>query len=667
MSAINIKAFRATTPRVSDRLLQANQATVAANCKVNSGRLDPLRSPALVYTTDLADIYTAYRYRAMRLGQPVDNWLVWDVDVDVAPSLLANDPEGRFFFTSDAFDPRMSTYDLAIDTTPYPTAWYALGVSAPAIAPTVTVTGGSGTQETRVYAYTFVTALGEESPPSPPSAATTDYADGSWDLSDIQAAPPNTGTVSAASQQADGTVRITLNTTFGLAAYDMLTIASVVGMTDLNGTWRIQRVDAANSYVYVVLTTAQTYTSGGAWAKDAPHNITGMVKRIYRTAGAGGVYAYVGEIDVATTTYTDSVAPDDLGEELPTADSLPTPRNLTNLISLPNGCLVGLSGNELCFSDPYLPYSWPQRNRYTFSASGVALVAAGNSVIVLTDTFPILFTGSDPSAMSASVMETYAPCVSKRGVASVGGGALYPSFDGLWLAAPGRVESQTKKFYREEDWEKLKPATFNAAYSDGVYYARYGDAVDVAKILAFDVVDGAGAVTYLQEADDILRNDYDGRLHVTIGSSIFVLDSDDTQHVRGEWTSATIQLPAPVTFSIAQVHADFAAAAVVESVTALNTALISDVDAVGGAIASNSILELETNGSYLQTPTPRDVQFTLYQNGVPVFSRGVSSSHPFRIPVLPSSEVYNISLASYVPVYSVTVASSAAELAQVSS
>jgi hypothetical protein len=169
MTAVNIKAFRGAVPRIGQRLLQPNQAAVADNCKLTSGNLEPLNGLLLTHTSQLADIQSAYFWRAIINSRPQDNWLVWNSDVDVVKSLIPNDPLQRFYFSGAAFEPRMSTYPLAIDSLPYPTAWYALGVAAPSTAPTVTPTGGSGTLESRAYAYTYVTALGEESPPSPPS------------------------------------------------------------------------------------------------------------------------------------------------------------------------------------------------------------------------------------------------------------------------------------------------------------------------------------------------------------------------------------------------------------------------------------------------------------------------------------------------------------------
>jgi len=670
MTTINIKAFRGAIPRIGSRLLQPNQASVADNCKITSGNLEPVNGLQVVHSSQLADIQTAYFWRAIIDSRPRDNWLVWDSDVDIVKSLIANDPLQRFYFSSDAFEPRISTYPLAINSLPYPTAWYALGVTPPVTAPTVTATGGSGTQESRAYAYTFVTELGEESPPSPPSTVVSGFPDATWALSTLDTAPPNTGTVTTAIDIGNDQVRVTLDTTFGLSAFDTITFSGVVGMEDLNGTFRIQSLGPTANTLVVNLATAQTYTSGGSWTKTAPHNTTGMVKRIYRTVGTGGDFLFVAEISVANTTYTDAVVADDLGEILPTIDSQLPPKNLIALTSLPNGCLVGISGNELCFSDPYQPYSWPLRNRYTFSGVGIDLVAAGNSVIVLTDTFPILFTGSDPEAMSPSVMQTYAPCATKRGVVDVGGGAMYPSYDGLWLAAPGRVEKLTTRLYREEEWKQLNPETFVSGFADGQYYARYrADAASF--IWVFDTAESDSVVRVEQDASHLLRNDVDGELYVALGDKVYRWDTNVNQRYTSDWVSSEVQLPMPMNFSIAQVHGAFGRLLPPDtSVLTANEAIIGNVDLVGGELNGNSILELEVNGSNLGLFSPETeakVQFTLYKDGEPSFTTAVTSSEPFRLPATCACEVYQIGLNTSIPIFNVTISDSVAELAQTSS
>ena len=670
MVAINIKAFRGQVPRLGQRLQQPSFASVALNCKITAGRLDPLGGMLLTHTSQAAAIQSLFRYRHFTDTGFEDNWLVSAADVDFVTSPLANDTQGKFYFTGEAIEPRMSTYSVAIASQPYPSAWYALGVPSPTVAPTVNVTGGVAPTETRAYACTFVTALGEESGPSPASDIVTGNANGTWALTNLQTAPANSGTISAATSLGNGRVRVTVDTTFGTAQYDTLTLSGVVGMTDLNGSHRVLAVDPAGPYIEVALQTAQTYTSGGTWTRNAPINTTGMTKRIYRSAGLEGQFLYVDEIAVATTTYNDTKAGTALGELIPTLNTLPPPKNLTNLITLPNGCLVGLAGNELCFSDPYMPYSWPMGNRYSFSGHGVALAEAGNSVIVLTDSFPILFTGSDPEAMSPTTMETYAPCVAKRGVVNVGGGALYPSFDGLWLVAPGRVEKLTARLYREEEWKLVNPHTFVAAFHDGQYYACY-DRGDKRQILLLNIAEPDSVVQVDDWADVLYRNEHDGELYAAKGNKVYRWDAQDFSTYTSEWKSVTMQLPRPTNFAVAQVHAEFGQVVPPDmSIIEANEALLAEgEDAVAGHLNGQELLTTEINGSFLlpaTVATEKKVQFTLYADGAPVFTKLVSSTTLFRLPAGYRSELFNVGLSSSIKTFSVTVAESTAELAQAS-
>ena len=101
---------------------------------------------------------------------------------------------------------------------------------------------------------------------------------------------------------------ITFNSVFGLRAYEEITFASVAGMTDLNGTFAITRISGND--VVVPLATTQTYSSGGTWARVAPHNTSSMTKRIYRSvnSSSGIEYQYVATITAATTTYSDTLS-----------------------------------------------------------------------------------------------------------------------------------------------------------------------------------------------------------------------------------------------------------------------------------------------------------------------------------------------------------------------
>ena len=668
MAAITIKAFRGQVPRVSERLLEPNRAKRAMNCKITSGRLDPLRGLGLELTSTMTAIKSIFRYRAWTGKSYTEQWFTWQSDVDAVLSPIANDPLARAYFTSEDFEPRMTTVSAAIGlTSTYPSAWFALGVFAPTVKPTVTFSGGSGTQEARTYIYTYVTPLGEESAPSPASDLVTSFINGTWTVSALQTAPPNSGTVSAAALigPANTQVRVTLDTIFGLEVGDTVTISGVVGMTDLNKSHRIAAIDAANVRIVVDLVTAQTYTSGGSWSKNAPHNTTGMTKRIYRSAGTVADFLFVAEIPVATTSYVDAVATVNLGESVPTDGFYTPPKDLTCLISLPNGCLVGLAGNELCFSEPSKPYAWPDQNRYSFSGRGVALVPAGSSVIVLTEASPILFSGSDPSGMSPAVMETYAPCVSKRGVANIGGGCIYPSFDGLWIAGPGSVQKVTTNLYRIEEWAQLNPSTMIAEFYDGQYYGRYTAGTE-SRILVFNLNDRDSVVEVDESADTMYRNEYDGRLYIVKNDKVYAWDSSEAYFYDADWQSVDVQLGRPINFAVAQVHADFTESRPLDTgQIAANAALMLNVDAVGGYVCGDEILSLEIAGSHIIPVVDagqRKVQFTLYKGGTAVFTKEVGSVKPFRLPAGYRTEVVSIGVNASSATYSVSIAESFREL-----
>jgi len=677
MSKIHIKGFRGAVPRSSERLQPQNFANQARNIKISSGNIVPMLGPLWMGDTGTAASESLWRYRVTVNGVDHDHWFTFAKDTDTVTAPTKDNNNGLVYWTSKGDEPRMSTLAAAINGSGvYPAAWFALGTPNPLTAPTVTVTGGSGTLAPRYYICTYVTPLGEESGPCPASAIVTGYPNGTWTLGALPTAPPNTGTVTAITLLGTGHVRLTLNTVFGIVVGTGVSINGVVQSVSgtleagINGEHVVTGVNLTSNYIDVYLPNQNTPTTPtGTWGRSAPFNTAGMTKRLYRSAGTGAAPKFVTAIAVALTTYVDAVVDTALGAECESLSNLPPPGDLTCLISLPNGVIAGISGNELCFSDPYKPYSWPDNNRYSFSGRGVALAKAASSVMVLTDTLPILYTGGDPAAMSPTTMETYAPCVAKRGVVQIGGGAIYPSHDGLWLASPSGVNLLSRSLYRLSDWSALAPTTFVAVYHDGQYLTVHTPVGQTEKtILVLDIAELDSAVTVDDYADALYRNDYDGKLYVTKGARVFAWDASDSQRYVTEWTSVEMQMSVPRNFSHAQVHADFGTfVAPDESILLANNALLdAATDTVGGDMLSDEFLSLELNssniGQYAAT-TPRTVQFVLYSGDTPVYSRLVTSSRPFRLPAGYKVETLRIGINTSVEVYSVTIAESTEELA----
>ncbi|HJT51949.1 MAG TPA: hypothetical protein VJ734_08425, partial [Nitrosospira sp.] len=228
MTAFRISGFSGLVPRLAKQLLGSNQAQVATNCNLTSGDLRPGNGPLLVFSPRI-DGEIVSMFRMEKDGN--EKWLAWSKDVDVARSPIAGNSSRRFYYTGDG-EPRTSDYDMATSGAgPYPSGCYVLGVTPAVTPPVIMTSGGTGALTSRAYVYTFVTQWGEESRPSPASVVTSGRIDGTWTISNLDAAPPNSGAVIAALNDSPvaGQVEITLDTVFGLRAGEEITFHSVSG------------------------------------------------------------------------------------------------------------------------------------------------------------------------------------------------------------------------------------------------------------------------------------------------------------------------------------------------------------------------------------------------------------------------------------------------------
>jgi hypothetical protein len=168
---IAITAFGGEVPAIDERLISDPQAAESVNAWLLSGRIEPVRSLQPIHTLVNAAARSFFR---LPIGSPgVDNmvdsyWLEFENDnVRVIKSpVVGQDDDGRFYW-ADGQQPRMMTGTMIANGD----APYKLGIPAPTVAPGVTMSGGVSTVNKNVsYAYTYVSALGEEGPPSPPTS-----------------------------------------------------------------------------------------------------------------------------------------------------------------------------------------------------------------------------------------------------------------------------------------------------------------------------------------------------------------------------------------------------------------------------------------------------------------------------------------------------------------
>lgn len=190
MSVIKITAFNGMTPRTDARLLEPNAAQLAVNAKLQNGTIKPYKVPGQTAALSKAGtIKTIYRFGESVVGD-ANYWFHWTTDVNVVKGPLSDDAFERTYFTGDGA-PKMTTNAIALTGgTAYPMNSYTLGVPSPVNAPVASVTGtGAGTAESRVYVYTYVSALGEEGTPSPVSNIVSVTVGQTVTLSDLSTAP----------------------------------------------------------------------------------------------------------------------------------------------------------------------------------------------------------------------------------------------------------------------------------------------------------------------------------------------------------------------------------------------------------------------------------------------------------------------------------------------
>lgn len=146
---ISLNSFAGEVPRMEPRYLPDTHAVAASGARLNRGNLEPMNEPVTANTFG-ADAQSFYVYGA--------TFLPFTTDADCVQGPISAD---RLYITyPGGIAPKML----------YSGTYYGLALTAPAGTPTVARTAGTldpALAESVLYAWTWVTSLGEESAPSP--------------------------------------------------------------------------------------------------------------------------------------------------------------------------------------------------------------------------------------------------------------------------------------------------------------------------------------------------------------------------------------------------------------------------------------------------------------------------------------------------------------------
>ena len=639
-----LQAFSGIRPRADAKVLGDTEATIAINSRLTDGKLTPYRNQKSVATSTIPTTAGATLYRMY--DDTTDYWLGWDDDVNVIRHPNLGDESFRIAFTGAKQEPRQTNLALAAVGAAYPDSWYVLGVTPPVTAPTVVPTGGTGDDEDRIYVYTFVTPWGEESAPSPANVAVTGKPDATqWAISGMDVAPLNSSTITAGSWTS-GIATVTIASTFGLRVGEYISVTAV-NPTSYNANNVKITALTATTVSYALASDPGVYVAGGNVVRDAPHNTTGMVKRIYRsvTTASNAGFFFVGEIPVATTTFNDTAAIV-VGEEQSTSTWEMPPVGLEGAVLTPGGSLVGFEGNTIYVSEPNAIYAFPTAFRFVTPFPIIGIGTAGTSIVAVTEGLPYIVDGQQPEYMILDKIDHLWAGTSKRSVVSTEAGVLWSSQVGLAMYGLGGAQLLTRQHYTQREWaEELATQDFDAGFYDNKYFGLYQDAENVYHLWIFDIYENI--VSQMDLAIDTLYLDpQTNGLYGAQAGTLSQIDANESSNLIQTWQSKTFDMNNPINLAVAQVEAKYARTpaeqtayeAAVAAQEALNAAAISNLELMQSSVNDATVNEVGFNASVIKDASEvldgaiRRVTFNLYANGALLFSTNVQSDELFRLP-----------------------------------
>ena len=226
--AIEIHDFGGIAPALTAYKLPRGMAQVAQNVNPDSRTVKPWKD-AVVASAGYSAAATTTIFRFGRsIISDTSYWFQWPYDVDVVKGPIVGDSTERTFWTGQGA-PKWTNNTLALTGgAPYPRAYRDLGVVKPTIPPIMSVTGTALSADYSVvgYAYTNVTAYGEESAPSPICVGQKVYSGQTASCTGFDMAP--TGNGSTVARRLYRVVTSSLNTNLYFVKEAANAVATVV-------------------------------------------------------------------------------------------------------------------------------------------------------------------------------------------------------------------------------------------------------------------------------------------------------------------------------------------------------------------------------------------------------------------------------------------------------
>lgn len=366
------------------------------------------------------------------------------------------------------------------------------------------------------------------------------------------------------------------------------------------------------------------------------------------TAATGDLYYDVSEDPPTSTarywgdggdfTFTDDFDFRSLTQILDSNTYDAPPGDLEGLTLIQNSILAGFVGNTLYLSEPGVFHAWPDSYIRTFDSNIVGLAQIGGNLLVLTENYPYVLSGSNPAVMSQARLSARYPCLNRRSIVETSFGVVYATHDGLVLYSPATsAQLFTRYVHSSDTWNAaLDPSTLvGTAYKD-TYVASHSTAS-----IVYEPGESRGsAPTFVDNDFAFSATWYDpvtNNLYVAAGTNGDIYRWDDLTQPNSTmyWKSKTFITKDFTNVGAARVVADYT-----------------------GVPGSSLWQAVETNWEATEElwDAADPITFKLYVDKNLIFTTTQSNDNIFRLPAGYKSDTFEIEIQSLVRIRAVYLA-----------
>lgn len=279
----------------------------------------------------------------------------------------------------------------------------------------------------------------------------------------------------------------------------------------------------------------------------------GSRRRVYRTAQGttDTVYMYVGDAPIEALTMQDNLLDVSLGEIIPSTLWFPPPEDLAGLTIMPNGFVVGFSGNALCPSEQFLPHAFDPFKQLSFPTDITGIAVTGDSIIVMTRDAPYLVTGQTPAELSAVRIDHPQTCSNRASIVNMGGYVMMACPDGLLSVTANDMAVATQEFFTRDQWQAYSPSTMKGFFYEGIYIG-FSDT----KAFMFDMRTSESVLTELEGFSFVAGfRDHETDILYLLDSSGNIKSWETGSSLSFTWKSKPLRVPVPVCPSALRLYA----------------------------------------------------------------------------------------------------------------